>query len=540
MNKYALLLVVLNSVLGSLSANAQSGADALLNSLGKSSMNSPASQALNPSIQGEIRLDNPVARLLFNDWSSQRGLSYETNAWVQQFFAGKFETFAHLKTAMASSVDQIQSANFRNSINAAYVYSLYRLDLAQSFMNEWLKAMDNTSFASSPAAFSLDEAVSSIIPMDQWLVDQKIQLTAEQEAIIRKTGMSRHPAWLSLHAMILQRKGMAAEEILSKLGVNSPFRPKLAMTVALAYAKKNDLGNAAKILKIYYEPWMNQSKDPTARSRYSLEIARLLYQIGSVDGAIQYYQKIPKGSADYITAREELSWCWLRQGNIAELRGNLATLNSSVMSDQFRPESSLVKAISDLKICNYSQVEKDFDVFVKSNKEWAKKIEAAIQAPESATPRIVDDFSQYAMDSVKARAVEITKLQELANRSVSAALPAVGQQKHWLAAIRNLNQAMEFGKKRQSEEFRRQWKSDKLTLQESIRKMQFVKIELLSQVSQVESLTSKQEAPKEIMQAAKNKINEQGDHSFPFDGVIWPDELFKLRALTDGQCAGKL
>jgi hypothetical protein len=53
------------------------------------------------SIQGEIRLDNPVSRLLFNDWSGQRGLSYETNAWVQQFFAGKFETFAHLKTAMA-------------------------------------------------------------------------------------------------------------------------------------------------------------------------------------------------------------------------------------------------------------------------------------------------------------------------------------------------------------------------------------------------------------------------------------------------------
>jgi tetratricopeptide (TPR) repeat protein len=536
MNKFILIAGTVFTI----TANAQSGADVLLNTLGgKSTANSPGPQNLNMSIQGEIRLDNPVSRLLFNDWSGQRGLSYETNAWVQQFFAGKFETFAHLKTAMAPSVEQVTSVNFKNSIQAAHLYSLYRLNLSQSFMNDWLKSMDEGSFSTSQAAFTLDEAVSTQ-SFDQWLADQKIQLTAEQEAIIRKIGHSRHPAWLSLNAMVMQRKGLAGEELLSKLGINSPFRPKLAMTVALAYARKNDLGNAAKVLKVYYEPWMNQSKDPTAKSRYSLEIARLLYQIGSVDGAIQYYQKIPKGSADFITAREELSWCWLRQGNIAELRGNLATLNSAVLSDQFRPESSLVKAISDLKICNYSQVEKDFDQFVKSNKEWAKKIDAAIQAPESATPRIVDDFSQLAIDSIKARTTEIAQLEELANRSVSAALPAVGQQKHWLNSIRDLKLALDFAKKRQAEEFRRQWKNDKLTLQESIRKMQFVKIELLSQVSQVESLTSKQAAPKEVMQAAKTKINEQGDHSFPFDGVVWPDELFKLRALTDGQCAGKL
>jgi tetratricopeptide (TPR) repeat protein len=230
----------------------------------------------------------------------------------------------------------VTSVNFKNSIQAAHLYSLYRLNLSQSFMNDWLKSMDEGSFSTSQAAFTLDEAVSTQ-SFDQWLADQKIQLTAEQEAIIRKIGHSRHPAWLSLNAMVMQRKGLAGEELLSKLGINSPFRPKLAMTVALAYARKNDLGNAAKVLKVYYEPWMNQSKDPTAKSRYSLEIARLLYQIGSVDGAIQYYQKIPKGSADFITAREELSWCWLRQGNIAELRGNLATLE---FSGTFRSVSS--------------------------------------------------------------------------------------------------------------------------------------------------------------------------------------------------------
>lgn len=522
----------------SASALAQSGgADALLQSLGTSTMNADSSVQSNAAIQSAIQLDNPVARQLFNDWSSQKGLSYEVNTWVQQFFSGKFEAFSHLKTAMAPIVEA-QSPAFQNSVQAAYLYSLYRLNLSQSFVAGWMNAMEKESFSTSQAAFALDEALST--NFDQWLFNSKIQFTAAQEAIIQKVGASRHPSWLSLNAFISQRKGMAAEALLSKLATNSPFRPKLAMTVALAYARKGELSNAAKTLKIYYEPWMNQSKDPSANARYSLEIARMLYQIGAVDGAIQYYQKIPKGSADYLTAREELSWCWLREGNLEQLRGNLATLNSSVMSDQFRPESALVKAISDLKMCNYSEVEKDFNLFVNKNRDWAKKIEAAVQAPDSIAPRIIDDYSQFAVDAQKFQAAELASLEALANRSVSAALPAVGPQKHWNNSIQDLKIAMESSKKKQAEEFRRQWKADKATLQEAIRKMQFVKVELLSQVSQMESLTNRQEMSPESIQSAKTKIREQGDQSFPFDGVIWPDELFKLRAVSNGQCAGKL
>ena len=545
MNKTNHILIIAGSVL-SLSANAQtssSGADALLNSLGTSVTNTATPTTVNASIQSEIHLDNPVARQLFNEWSNQKGLTYEVNAWVQQFLGGKFETFAHLKTAMNAAVEN-RSPSFQNSIQAAYLYSLYRLNLSQSFISDWLMNMEKDSFVASPASVALDESLMSgeakDASFDQWLIAKKIQLTAAQEALVKKIGPARHPSWLVFNAFVLQRKGILAEEVLSKLAINSPFRPKLAMTVALAYARKSDLGNAGKTLKVYYEPWMNQSKDAVANSRYSLEIARLLYQAGSLDGAIQYYQKVPKGSSDFITAREELSWCWLRQGNLEQLRGNLATLNSSILSDQFRPESALVKSISDLKMCNYSEVEKDFTAFVKKNKDWAKKIELAIQNPESATPRVIDDYSQFFVDSVKAQNVEIAALEELANRSVSAALPAVGQQKHWLTAIQGLKLTLETTKKRQTEEFRRQWKSDQAILQAAIRKMQFVKVELLSQVSQIEAITSKEPTSNESIKSAKAKINEQGDQSFPFDGVVWPDELFKLRAVSNGQCAGKL
>jgi tetratricopeptide (TPR) repeat protein len=546
MSKYTTSLVLL--LLASASAaqaQGTSAADALLSTLHGNVSDQRHNEVIHSApptsaIQEEIKLDNAVARQMFNDWSNQNGLSYEYNSWLKQFFSAHYETFAHLKTAMATQTDSLKSVSLRNDIKAAFLYSVYRLDLPQMFMNEWLTAMENDEFAASRAAAALDEGLAANSAFDAWLLSHKVILSSGQEAVVKRIGSSRHPIWLSLNAFVFQRRGILAEEFLPKLAINSPFRPKLSMTVALAYAKKGDLGDAAKILKLYYEPWVNQSKDAKAVSSYTLQIARLLYQVGSVDGAIQYYSKIPKGSPDYITAREELAWSWLRQGNTTELRGNLKTLTSASMKDQFIPESFLVKAVSDLKLCFYQDVEKDFSQFLTQHMPWAKKIEAALQAPDSSEPRIVDEYSRYAMDAVKARETELTALQGLAARSESAALPAVGPQKQWTQAITALTMNLEHAKKLRSEEFRREWKSDKSVLVEAIRKMQFVKVELLSQVGESTKLTEKNDLSPAKMAEGKEKITASGDQNFPFDGVVWPDELFKLRSVNQGQCIGQM
>ncbi len=533
MNKNWPLLAILVSA----NAQAQSGADALLNSLGTNAAQKPAAGAvISTGIQSAIKLENAIARQLFTDWSSQQGLNYEANQWIQKFFSGEYENFAHLKSAMLPAIENPRTENFRNSVEAAYLYSLYRLNLSQTFFDGWMNAMSKPSFASSQASYALDESIMNI---EEWLFSRKIQVSSTQQSLIKSVGFARHPNWLMIQGYVLQRKGLAAEEVLSRLPINSSLRPKLSMTVALAYARKGDLANAAKILKIFYEPWMNQSKDPAASSRYSLEIARMLYQAGSIEGAIQFYQKIPKGSEDYITAREELSWCWLRLGDFAQLRGNLETLNSNLLSDRFRPESFLVKSITDLKMCNYQNVEKSFQSFVKQNQDWAKKIESAIQAPDSEMPRQMDEYSRYAVASIKAQSEELSALENFANRSTNVALPAVGKQQHWLDSVQKLKLVMEDTKKRQADEFRRQWKSDRATIQEAIRKMQFVKVEWLSQVSQLEGLEKKVAQKSDSNQQPQNNPSIQAELSFPYDGVVWPDEVFKLRAVTNGQCAEK-
>jgi len=80
--------------------------------------------------------------------------------------------------------------------------------------------------------------------------------------------------------------------------------------------------------------------------------------------------------------------------------------------------------------------------------------------------------------------------------------------------------------------------------------MQFVKVELLSQVSELAAMNEgKGDAIQTSASAASNTVvvsNEQknqmareGDMVFPFDGTLWADEMFKLKAISKGRCIGQ-
>jgi hypothetical protein len=522
---------------------AETGSDALLQAVG-GTQNSPVNQVGNSTapafVLNEIKLNNSVARSLFADWSatSNQGSPHtiETAQWVQSFFKDQFENYAHLWGAMSEKVPSSMSTSAR----AAYLYSLYQVNTPQTFFDEWMQSMANPEFASHKASTSLEEAISA--QFDQWFLDSEISMTSQQQELIKKIGFSRSPVFLALNAATLRKKGEAAVSILEKLPLNSAFRPWLAQTVAVSYAKKGDLANAAKILKIYYEPWLMSVKDPGKLATHYLAIARLLYQAGALDGATQYYEKIPNGIPEYLTAREELTWVWLRLGQTEKLRGNLKTLTSQVLDNQFQPEAYLVRAVSNLKLCFYQSVEQDFADFIRVNASWAQKIDQGLKEAIVPEPRKIDIYSQASLKALSKRDAELKTLEGLSARSVAAVIPAVGPQKHWAEAIQRAQLAREYAVKLKNEEFRRQWKNDRITLNEAIRKMQFVKVELLSQVSEIAQQKSPADDQIKLSAAsatAGKKFNQEGQMVFPFDGVIWPDELFKLRSVTQGRCLGQ-
>jgi tetratricopeptide (TPR) repeat protein len=327
----------------------------------------------------------------------------------------------------------------------------------------------------------------------------------------------------------------------------------LANTVALSLARKGDLRGAGAVLKQHLEPAVEARKDLKALSRHYLQIARLLYQAGSLDGAADFYQRIPDGSADFLRAREELAWVWLRQGDTAKLRGELKTLRSGLFEGRFAPDVYVVRAISNLKLCFYSEVEKELNDFVLSNRVWAKKTNEALKTedPESDEP---DFFTEIAQRAIAARQAEVQLLDALATASITATLPAVGPQQHWEKAKTRALVALETAKKQSAEEVRRHWKNRKTVLTEAIRKMQFVKVELFSQVRTLARQSPSQSTPSGAVSALERETDSRlksetqaalkkaadGELVFPFDGVVWPDELFKLTSVAQSRCQEKV
>jgi tetratricopeptide (TPR) repeat protein len=548
--KRLLSLAIASSAVASLPVVAQSAADALLKAAGPTAAagSTPSAGVVASFGQEEIRLNSPIARQLFAEWTAAQGknnaVAFETGTWVRFVLSEKFEAAAHLWSTLQNKFPD----SISETAKAAHLYGLYKLGLHQTFFDQWMDALATRRFPESRGATALEESIAP--EFEAWFLDHAVQISADAGSVIRKLGPERGSIFVSLTAAMLERKGEAATAFLPTLPVTSRFRPRLAQTVAAALARKGDLAGAGTVLKTYYEPWLATVKDPEKVSSHYLQIARLLYQAGSFEGAIQYYEKVPTGSVDYLTAREELAWCWLRLGDGGKLRGNLSTLTSKLLADRFQPEAYLVRAISNLKLCYHAEVEKDFDSFLKSNQVWASKIQNALKAADPTAPRLSDLYSTRAVLAEKQRQAEITVLEGLAERSIAAVLPAVGPQKHWTEALQKSKLNLESARKLRVSEYRRQWKNDQAALLEAIRKMQFVKVELLSQVTLAAAEQKDVEGTKVALAAASGtapdvaaaraQIRNDGDMVFPFDGVVWPDELFKLRSQSTSRCLGQL
>jgi len=363
-------------------------------------------------------------------------------------------------------------------------------------------------------------------------------VSPEQEALINGLDTSKGLNHATLKAWVATRKPAAATPLLDKLAATHPIRIPLAQTVALSLAKKKDLRGAAGVLKRHLEPALVAKGDPRLLSSYYLQIARLLYQAGSLEGAEQFYEKVPNGAPEYFSAREELGWVWLRLGNTERLRGVLTSLRSSLFDDHFAPDVYVLLAISNLKLCYYDETEKSIQSFVEKNGEWAKKISEALKSADPTAPAKKDLWTSIAEKSYEARMKEAGRLEQLEKESIAASLPAVGMQSQWGQYGKEMRALGELVKKKRAQEYRRQWANQQKILGESIQKMRFVRVELMSQVGAL-AAESKQAKPSAQVAtpSAETKID-SSDASmvFPFDGVIWPDELFRLRSAAQAKC----
>jgi hypothetical protein len=501
---------------------AQSGADALLNATGSvDTANNSDEKVVNSEFDTRFKLTDPFLQSLFVEWKSADRGAFELNRWVGLILSHDFKGAAHLWSSMRPQLPD----SFSPTAHLAWAYLAYRLDLPQTFLGAWRDAESKSKGTRPWLAF---EQTLKSENASQWVVKNLPQIdpNVASELAGAQDGFS-----LELAAWAVRHDMTNASSVLAKLPAGHPLILPLSTSAALGYARNGKLGDAGILLKRRVEPELKNLKNPLLLSKHYLALGRLLYQSGALEASEAFYSKVPRGVSEFIPARAERTWVLLRLGRVSELRGELESLSNSLLSDRFIPEVSLVRSISHLKLCRYDEVANDFKFFVDSHQVWAKKISSSLEANEIPTPDVADLRITELMSGITLRKQEMNRLQTLSEESVRAALPAIGIQPHWTEALGNVKQSVLASEKNLTQEKRRFWKNREIVLNETIRKMKFVKIEAMSQLRTLASQKTNQDVVGSVQSAASKQ-------TWPFEGVYWPDELFTYEANVHSRCAG--
>ncbi len=520
---------------------AESPSDSLLSQLGDGTEEAKVAPATKEVSSAATPVTGDAFQRYFTTRARQETLSIDVRQWAELIHEGKVAQAAHLWTSIQGQLPE----DFRHEARAAQLYSLWKLGLDQTFFEQWILSLADPSYMKSAAELTFEQL--STVNLDSWLLNASIVINTKQQTILDRIPANR--AFVTtLKAWAQLRSSQQAEAMLKKLPTDSKLTPWLAETAVFEHVKHNDLKGAARVIKNSVEPYISTSRDMDLLARMDLASARILYQAGQLKAAADYYRKIPNQSTSYLAAREELAWVYLRLNDMSHMRGEVEAFFAPALRDRFQPEVYVLRSISDLKMCFYDHVDKDLSDFTKANSVWAKSIDQAMTAATAPVPANPDAYTKLADSAVHNLEAELAKVTRLGEQSIGAALPAVGPQKHWKDYKANLQVALSQAKKNQSDEYARQWKNQRTALQESIRKMRFVKVEYVSQVRSLEASTASADAPDKQKLLASNSnslpasaVNKgEGETlSFPAEGELWPDEFFRLRSAAQTQCLRK-
>lgn len=392
---------------------------------------------------------------------------------------------------------------------------LWRQKLPQAFVDEWIETLSQKSGRGLPIEAEIETGIDAI------LENHAILFTPEQDEIVAK--LPKTPLYGKLKAWASFRRGLAAKEAMELLPKGHPWRGPLARTLTLAMARAGKVKDAIRILREEMEAVRKPWPDPRAMAPYALQLARFQYQFGDLDEAEKWYGLVPAHTPEYLKAQEELLWVWLRETKTEKLRGLLETLTLPIFADKFAPEIYVVRAVSNLKLCHYEDAKKDFDTFSEVNLKWAKPMEEAPRVAQPQRPPELDWYTTLVVKAIESRAKEAEQIKAL---GWSEPLKTVAANQQWLETVR-------------VREYRRQWRNASTSLREAIIKMKFVKVELRQEIIDAVAITEEtkhRQMARQNMQASLASELEGKDMVFPFDGTVWPDELFRLRSNAFNGC----
>ncbi len=463
----------------------------------------------------QFKLDDAFLIQFFSAWKAQTSLNSVANAWMEAFFSGDYlPALQTLPTLRGSGVARLRAA--------AELYLLYRLGHTQSFLRKWIEHSGQRNFLQTELGLALDRVLEPHI--SSLVANSGFYLTPEQEKKLIKIKAQSSVVNHFLQGLRAASSGHEAIRWIGGLPAEDPLRLHLAFSALLTYARQGKLGASGKLLNQVIDPQMEKNQNAEDIAFYYLTVARLLYQAQEWGEAERFYYLIPESSQYFVQARTEVLWIHLRQRRFSKIKGELATLQLDIFNDRFYPEVFLIGTMADVMLCHFSAARKNIHRFVNINTKWAQKIERELQ---NSNPSIVNET--FAIRHWKGALASLKK-EQLALREQQ--IPRYEKDLTFLG--QKIEDAL-------LEEARLQWRNRKKILEETLYKMSFVRVELLSRVRAFrrgvgrEVLTGQASGQDQIQfySAAPARGNRL---VFPADGHLWGDELFNMDARVKNGC----
>ncbi len=455
---------------------------------------------------------------------------------------------------------------------------------------QWWEAFSDTQFQSSPngqALFSFLlfknglkinalEKLMSIKKVDQVMPELKnlfVQLAPKELESWKYIRKEWNPQWtpvFGLNTEIVVRSRATYDpkntdlifSILKKTKLNTPERAWMEWQMALGLALKGDVSKSAKVLSHLMKDKTNKiSKDLVA-----ITAARLLYQQGYLQPAVKYYNKVSKSSEYWFVAQEEKAWAYMRKGEPQNSLAVTQTLMVPDFSAHVGPEVVFLRALGELKVCDYPGVIKTVKKFKSRFKPRAQQMMSLIDKPKNeATTKL---FSALEKDRVKLLSLGSSAKSLPTYVSRDEVLFGLVQTEKYLkqessvadklyvkslaggsAQIGFQAQLENFKKQIEARAFRAQTASlgriknlaqeELENINQILQKMHIVEAELVQQISQVNRVVSSK-IDKVNIKKGSTAIKDKYALKFPYEGEVWFDELDNYNVDVKKGCQGKM
>lgn len=381
------------------------------------------------------------------------------------------------------------------------------------------------------------------------------------------------PAWESVFGESLGLRLKVAEALasnksieelqneLQKLSAQAPTssREKSAMDwqLVIAYSLNDQADRAAKLLA----GLMKASHPPVRKDLMQLTAARLLFQNGYFDAAIKYYEKVSKTSDYWTEAQEEMGWAHLRKGEPHNAFALSQSLVAPALNDQVSPEAFLVRALSQLKLCDYSGLVSTLQNFPQRFKERTILLSKISQesVPEEVRQAVellkakkihLQDLGKSAqklprrlvMDERLFQFVQNQKSLEaeaqVAEKLYAKSLALTGLQGHFEQLKQSSLLRAEAAKSAAFARIKELAQTEVDETKETLRKLHIVEAELIQQVSIVDKI-AKHAKGQEEKKGITGYKGTADTLRFPLDGEIWFDDLSHYRVDVKKACTVK-